>query len=172
MDYGFIETNRLRKNSYIDKNLTDEDLSTSIMIAQETMLQPVIGTVLYDFIIEGIKNDNLPDKYVDLLENKIEDVLTYYTIYKLINTKMYVICNSGITKDEKSISIEELRYLRSEIKSTYIGYERVLLMYLNAHTTDYPEFSQTIDGGDISNKEEETMTFFDMSTLREQYNGF
>lgn len=166
--YMLIAPNRLRDNSYIDKNIRETDLTTSIMIAQETMLQPVIGTALYDALIDGKKNDTLSDEYQELINGKIGDVLTYYTIYQLINTKVGMIGNSGVTKDEKSLSLEELRSIRSNIKQIYIGYERILLNYLNAHVKEFDEFDDITEGGDNSKESEQTTTFFDISTL-DQY---
>ena len=67
-------------------------------LAQDRMIQPLLGTKLFEKIQDDISNDVLATPYKELLEDKIKEVILFYTMVEYLPWGNVQISNKGIFK--------------------------------------------------------------------------
>ena len=83
----FLSTYRLKKNTPIQQNVDDDLLNPYIYKAQETHIQQILGTNLYDSISDMIINNTIgaPQNvnYKKILENVLTLIFSWHlNVYK------------------------------------------------------------------------------------------
>lgn len=92
-----ISEKELRQASMIDDNVDSTFLTYSIMQAQETGLQEVIGSELYESILKQVEEHTfLNDDYKTLLDKYIQPYLVNETTSQIVIPLQYKIRNAGI----------------------------------------------------------------------------
>jgi len=164
---NLVSKESIKANAYVDSNITDDTLDTAIQLAQEVNLKPVLGTALYEKITSDALAGTLDGDYKDLVDNRLQQVLTYYAIKYIIDNKFQRITESGISKEENSLTVVELRVIQGNIKSLYSSYEADLVEYLRASLDKFPEYDDVIEGEVTAEQRLASDALFDISTIQE-----
>lgn len=150
-----IPISYIKTYTVIDENVDDKFINVATIDAQEQLLEPVIGTVLYEKLLNDTANSVLTADYQDLIVNKIWPFLMQCIMYKIVTSLIYRVTNSSVVKDSNdissSISLQELNVIRQERQNSMRYHQDKLIKYLEANTNKYPEYySPSTDGNDAT----------------------
>lgn len=118
---------------------TDKDMIvSSIILAQDLNITPVLGTRLMNAVKDG--------EYTELLDNYIRKPLAWWAFADLLG-KLYVkVENGGLfmrtAENGEQITADEYRMRRSEAESNARSYTQRLSDYLQANHQVFPELNQ------------------------------
>ena len=151
----FISINYLRTNTIINDNVQGEILDQVIKQVQETQIQTLLGTSLYnkynniinDGSITGTTNAN----YKELLDDYIVPTLVQYCVCNSIPYLNYKFTNKNISTqksdDSEPLGLDELKFLKNELTNTAQFYGERLVKHLKCNTDKYPQYLECIAGG-------------------------
>jgi hypothetical protein len=143
-----ISETYLKQFSPIAANVSNEPLTVAIKKAQERYIKPILGKSLYDKMLNDIAAANsvtgLTTNYRLLLDDYITPALTEYSLYESIIPLTFKMQNKGIgvrnDAYQDSIGLEEVKFLRMEIKNNAEYYQERLIKYLANNTQLFPEY--------------------------------
>lgn len=159
-----VDIDRIKKNSYLDGNIDDKTIKIGLINAQEQLLEPVIGTKLYNKLTGGIAEGTLPIPYQNLVINYIWKVLYHGTTYMVARNLLVRYTNSAIVKDSNqnstAVGESELRSLRDEEFQSYQFHVNKLQLYLTDNIGSFPEYGQTDNDGLQADEQQVAPGFF------------
>jgi hypothetical protein len=145
-----ISAEILKERSQIYGNIDPKLIFPEIKIAQDLYILPIIGTALFDKLLESIndntiKTDTAKIHYKNLLDRYIVDCLMQYTLSGFVLTGSYQIGNKGVRRnsDENTEvpSLNELFDLSNRYKNVAETYAQRLKMYLLSKASlHFPEY--------------------------------
>lgn len=142
--YNFMPVSYVKESTYLDDNIDDKTIELAMVDAQDQLLEPIIGTTLYDKLKVGIANVTLAEPYITLLTDKIYPYLLQAIQYKIYLNLIYRLTNSSIVKDvnavSTAISLQELNVLKQEREVAMKYHQEKLKRYLDNNTTLFPEY--------------------------------
>lgn len=110
-------------------NVDVDKYKYNIYDAQVMVIEPLLGTELYNKILAGIEpnSTNLQGKYLELYNDYLKPILRHQVFAEYVETGSYVVANGGIFKNAPAntevVSKSEVQYLASNHRSkaqTYI----------------------------------------------------
>lgn len=164
---NLLPTNLVKQYSYLDDNVPDKLIKIAALDAQDQMLQPLIGTSLFDKLCTDVKDATLAEPYISLLTEKIYPYLIQATLYRLYGYLLYKLTNSSIVKDNNSnsvsISASELASLKQDRQLAVNFHAEKLKRYLEYNSSTFPEY-ETVDATGYARADEvQSVNFFYMS---------
>ena len=144
-----ISTEQIKSSTYIDENVSDKMLKVSILDTQQQILEPIIGSALYEHLIDGVTNATLDANHQELLVKYIWPVLQQGTVFKLAYNLLYRITNSSVVKDSNenstAISTQEINVIIKERELSMNYHIKKLTAHLIAYAgTKYPDYNASI----------------------------
>lgn len=144
-DYVFLHTT-------IDKNTDPGLLNPNIIVSQDTELQQIIGANLYETIMNLVANGDIDDpskiKYKTLLNNYIQPALAHWCVWFSLPDIQYRLTNKAIlsktTDHATNTGLNELVYLRNNVKHYADFYNQRIREYIINDTSSFPEYFQSI----------------------------
>jgi hypothetical protein len=144
----FISTATLKKNTPIQQNVDDDLLNPYIYKAQETHIQQILGTNLYDKIMTLIQTNTMSQpsniNYKLLLDDYIIPCLTEYSFYEVMPFISLKITNKSIVRGNAEFATEgdltDLKYLRSTVRDIAEFYAQRVSNYLKQYSYNFPEY--------------------------------
>ena len=151
----YISTDYLRKQTIINDNVQGEILESVIKQVQETEIQSLLGTTLYyklnDIITDGSITGATNSNYKELLDDYILPTLLQYCVWNGSIYLNYKFTNKNISTqksdDSEPLGLDELKYLRDELRNTAQFYGERLVKQLKSNTDLYPEYTECTPGG-------------------------
>lgn len=148
-----ISPSEIKATENVNYNTSDETIGYSIRTAQDTYLQEIIGTALYDkirlLVFNSINHieDNIDDaenaEYAILLDDYISPYLASKTMVELLMPISYKVRNVGVSKNSdiniNSASDNELKYLLNMYEVRVANYATKLSQYLCRNKELFPE---------------------------------
>ncbi len=130
-----IDVQILKDRTSIHTNIEDRLLKPEIKTAQDMFIEPVLGTPLFNKLINDIDTTGTTaGNYKTLLDNYIIDCLVWRTMQQLPYALSLQIWNKGVkVKDgdnDKSPTMSEMADLSNEYRIKAEHYENRLRMYL------------------------------------------
>lgn len=133
-------------NDYVDPEL----LKSAVREAQIIYLTRVLGTRLYNKIMNDVDNNTLTQKYQQLVDDYILDYLLYATYYVALEYIWLRPRNNGLLQPnggDNANSVDMVIYDKKrqsvESKMEYFG-ER-LVDHLTFNTQNYPEYTKAVN---------------------------
>lgn len=129
-------------------NIDLKNLTQVIKMTQDRYIQPLVGTALYDKILNLILNNQIGlvgnVVYKKLLDEYLTDTLFNYVLGELPMAMQYKFVNKGVLKKTSEYSEQPTIGELNSISEYYRGYaqwyaERTI-NYLCANSTQYPEY--------------------------------
>ena len=138
-----IKISDIKRYSFIDENVSELDIMNTLLDVQETMLEELLGTELYEDLIDTIEDDqaNLTSEDEILIQKKIHKVLIHGTAFKLVINKLFRITKSSVSKDDNQNSKGVLRVKNKTDEKEYV------LKYLIENADDFPKYTEETDDG-------------------------
>lgn len=152
MNIYLIPIQEIKDSTFIDDNVSDKMIKVASLDAQQQILEPVLGSKLYNKLLTDVKNNAVDSTYQTLITDYIWAVLLQATIYKLSYNLLFRITNSSIVKDNNenstAITTGELKILIKERELSMNYHIDKLRKRLKTHPDLYPEYlgQQEIDG--------------------------
>lgn len=142
-----------KRNSMINLNVDDELIIPNIIKAQNMWIEKILGTNLFDAVIDEVKTGNVSARIKKILENYIQPVLIEYTTYVSLPYLNYKLTNKSIAKKSSDNSepaeLNEVNYFRSAVRNDAEYLANRLTKFLQADSgVVYPEYYAGIDSVD------------------------
>lgn len=141
-----ISTETLKKNSIINNNVDDMYILPAIEFAQDSGLQPLLGTKLYNKLMDLVEDGSITEStdYKNLLDEYITPYLINKVTADIQLPLAYKLRNQGVvqqTGDNTYIpSLRDTQYVIQNYENKATFYGNRLSDYLKANRSKYPEY--------------------------------
>lgn len=139
-----ISTSLLKNNSIINSNVDETLLLNAIFESQEIELQQILGSRLYNRILDDIDNSTLSGDYKTLVDDYCQNVVCYYATARAIPYIHYKVVNKGINNQSSEWSqptaFNEMNFLLKRVQNDAEYYAQRLSDYLQANKDSFPEY--------------------------------
>lgn len=144
----------IKNNTIVENNVNSNLILTTIDDVEEISVKSVLGSKLYDKIIEDIKNNNLTGDYRTLTLDYVAPMEKFYVVRDLLPHILYNVANRSVEKEEgdtsKPISAKELEYLQSSYENKGATMEERTENYLYDNQEKFPEYTDSYDLEDVN----------------------
>lgn len=152
-----VSPNYVRMNSEVGDDVEDKFIFRSILSSQELEIQGVLGTQLYELVIDSayeyvVSGTTIPTRIYSLTENYIIPMLLYAVLKEVIPFIYFKITPKTVGQQDgqytKPSDYELITLLKKEYDEKYQHYVMRTLNYISENNTVYPEYGQSrTDGG-------------------------
>lgn len=154
-----ITASDLTKNTIMSGSIDPQKYVHVIREAQIFILEPILGTKLYDKLLTDFESNSLAGNYLTLLNDYIKPILIYSVAAEFILVHSYNIANGGVYKsspqDSEAVSKSEVDFLVQEQHNKADAYIKRLKTYLC--NVSIPEYQQQDNNYDL--KPDKSMQF-------------
>lgn len=146
-DTLLISETKVRSYSDINDSLDDALIKNAVREAQDIVIQPIIGTNLYNTLIEKVDNNSLSGSYQTALDDYVQPALIYASLYNITENVMVRTRNNGLltpTGGENSVNVDKTMYdaKRQSVFNKQQFYADQLSRYLNENYNEFPELGE------------------------------
>ena len=127
-EFLFITPQELKSTTILGGNVDQDKFLFSIANVQIVTIQRLLGTELYDVILDGAENDTLTGDYLTIYEKFVKPITKNQALSEYIKISSYMIANGGAFKhspdNSELMSADEISSLAdtySGMADTYIG---------------------------------------------------
>lgn len=140
-----IKRDDLVRFTSLNGNVDTDKFLQYILIAQETTVQQILGTDLYNKIQNDIEGDTLTGNYSSLVSDYIKPVLCHAAMVQYLPFAAFTIGNNGIFKrsseNSETASKNEIDYLVEKERDILQFYIDRITEYLNFNApSKFPEY--------------------------------
>jgi len=139
-----VGTDRIKRFTPIQQNVEDNIIIPYIKKSQDTHIQDMLGTDLYNKILTEVENSTISGDYKELLDKYIIPCLTEWTFYEVLPFINFKMTNKSIVQGNSEFSSEvdlgDLKYLRSVARDMADFYSERLKGYLKQYPNKFPEY--------------------------------
>ncbi len=145
-----ISEAKVRAFSDINESVDDSLMVNAIREAQDIVMQPIMGTILYNTLIEKIDNNSLSGSYQTLVDDYVQPALIYASLYNITENVYVRTRNNGLltpTGGENSVNVDKTMYdtKRQSIFNKQQFYSDQLSRYLNEKYNLFPELGENTE---------------------------
>ena len=145
-----ISEAKVRAFSDINESVDDSLMVNAIREAQDIVIQPIIGTKLYNVLIEKIDTNSISGSYQTLVDDYIQPALIYASLYNITENVYVRTRNNGLltpTGGENSQNVDKTMYdtKRQSIFNKQQFYSDTLSKYLSEKYNLFPELGQNTE---------------------------
>jgi hypothetical protein len=140
-----IKRDDLVRHTSLNGNVDTDRFLQYILIGQETTIQQILGTDLYEKIQTDIENSTLSGDYETLVTTYIKPVLIHAAMVQYLPFAAFTIANNGVYKrsseNSENASKEEIDYLVEKERGIMEFYITRLTEYLTFNApSKFPEY--------------------------------
>ena len=121
MEYLFITPQELKSTTILGGNVDKDKFLFSIANTQIITIQALLGTELYDVILEGAEASTLTGDYLEMYTKYVKPITKNQALSEYIKISSYMIANGGAFKhspdNSELMSADEI----SSLADTYAG---------------------------------------------------
>lgn len=150
-----IKSQVVKDRTAASDNIDDKLINPAIKSAQDTYIQSVLGSDLYNRLLDGIAANTLTINEKKLIDTYIVDALVWYTLSELPIMLGYKFFNKNVLKGqsegEQTPTMSEMIELEERYKNKAESYIERLVNYLRQSEVDnlYPLYSNYGTGKDV-----------------------
>lgn len=149
----FISQTFLKQNTQVSDNVDVKYIREAILWAQDSQIQPILGTTLYNKLKDDIVAGTLAGVYETLVNNYIQVCLKHYVTAECLQMAHYKITNKGLqiqdSEQSAPASTSNLDKLVEMETNKGDWYRQRLIDYLCEYSSSYPEYENPDDGVDV-----------------------
>lgn len=142
MEYLFITPQELKSTTILGGNVDKDKFLFSIANTQIISIQELLGTELYDYILEHAEADTLVGDYLEMYTKYIKPITKNQALAEYIKISAYMITNGGAFKhtsdNAENMSDEEIMRLADTYSGIADSYIRRFMKWICKH--DIPEY--------------------------------
>jgi hypothetical protein len=141
-----ISEQRVKQLTSLDQNVRVEDITPFIIQSQDLYRYPRLGFKFFDRLKQGVIDNDLNLNEQKLLNDYIGPMLANYSLYHMLPGLKYKFVDKGIlsgnSEETTQTSLDELDYLRNNIRNTAEFYDERLREYLcDQPAGTFPEYT-------------------------------
>lgn len=139
----------LKESSIIDNNVEDKILESSVIDAQNIDIQNIIGTTLYEYVLELVEDGDIDgtfDEAIDtksLLDDYIQPALLKFALYRTVMPMRVHFRNKGLMENSSDnsqpVDKEFVTYVENKLLNDAEFYANKLKGYLCWFFNKYPD---------------------------------
>ena len=118
----FISPKELVESTIIGGNVDVDKYKSVVLETQLRIIEPMLGSLLYDKIIDDLENDNITGLYETLFIEFIKPITKYESCASFISISPYTLNNGGLyknsPKDVEVVNQKEAESLAGKYSST------------------------------------------------------
>lgn len=115
MAFLFVAPSEIAETTIIGGNVDLDKYVYTIELVQISVIEPLLGTELYDKIASEAEAVSLAGDYLFLYENFVQKIVKYQAVAEVLDTLSYVVDNGGIFKNQpentETVSKDEVQFL-------------------------------------------------------------
>ena len=139
-----LSEQRLKEDSLINNNVDSMYIFPAIQTAQEIGLQPLLGTKLYNKLLEVVENGG-DEQYFDLLDSYVIPYLEMKVMADIQIPLAYKIRNAGLVQNTSENTtlptLQETQYIVEYYENKASFYANRMSDFLIANSNSYPEYN-------------------------------
>lgn len=144
-----ITSEEIRLNTPMGGNVDSDKFVNFIYDVQIMVLEPTLGTKLYDKIITDFNADSLAGLYLQMFNDYIKPVLWHSVFAEYVKIGSIIVGNGGMYKhvaqDAETASIEDINYVAKNAQSKADTYLDRLIRFLCDQDANIPEYTLNQD---------------------------
>lgn len=152
MSVLFISETFLKQNTQVSDNVDVKYIREAILWAQDSEIQTVLGTTLYNKIQDDITAGTLAGVYKTLVDDYIQVCLKHYVTAECMPMAHYKITNKGLqiqdSEQSSPASTSGVNFLVEKETNKAEWYKQRLINYLCEYSSSYPEYENPNSGLD------------------------
>ena len=127
--------------SPISDNYNIKDIKPYFHVAEKLWIEPIIGTPLYEELLDEVEKDEVSPENATLLLN-IYPLLAFAIVYESLPFVGYHLSQVGITKgkseNSESVSINDVNYISTQLRNQCETMKKLLKKFLDENAEHYP----------------------------------
>lgn len=141
-----ISDTMIKDRTTIHGNIDPKLLYPEIKVAQDMYIHPILGTALFDKMVDLVNTSGVTGEYRTLLNDYVVDPLMYYVLAELPQTISYQFWNKGVIRKQGDSTelptMSELIDISNKYRMRAEWYAERLTKYLkqNADENFLPEY--------------------------------
>lgn len=167
-----VSAKKIKNFTEVNDNVDEQLLLANIQIAQDLGLQNLLGTRFYQHILDAASGNTLTGPETILLQDYIQPYLLWRATWEALPTLWMRVMNKSViigdTEQGKSVSRNDLTYLRNIHEDRYSFYAQRTMDYIKNHQADFPIYYQytSTDGMPPANENYYSGIYFDTGKRR------
>lgn len=142
-----ISEAKVREFTSLNNAVDTALIKNCIRTAQDYALQSVIGTVLYNKLLDDVAAGTISGNYKYLLDNYIQDFLLYAAYYEILEEIFLRPRNNGLLKptggeNSVEVDLETYNVKRQSVENKLTYYNERLTNYIIEEDGLFPELNQ------------------------------
>lgn len=159
-----VSVDRIKKNTFLDNNVSDKIIKLALLKAQDEIMEPTLGTKLYEKLLSGIDEGEMELTYQNLIVQYIWKPLYYAASLFVYRHLVWKETNNGILQgvpaNQTGVDVAELNTLRDEAYNSMEFHIQKLQRYLTDNSTDFPEYFELKESGLESEESSTPLSFY------------
>ena len=144
-----ISEELLKTYSYINENVSSDELRYAILISQNIEVQESLGTNLYQHILDAVDNGTIGDpsnaNYKYLLDTYIQPVVVAYALYRALDNFIAKFMSVGLVQNRSEmgnpIDFKLFLHLKTNAKNDAEFSDNLLRRHLIFRSGNYPLYN-------------------------------
>jgi len=151
MSINIVSEYFLKNYTPLGTNVDPKNFLPFVPAAQDTYLQPILGTNFYNYILDQFSASALTATEYYLVNDKIQPAVAWRAASMAMPFLSMQVTNKGPQRQSgdfsESVSLDDMKYLKAETANMAEFYEERLKNYLCASGSSYPKYTanNTID---------------------------
>lgn len=138
-----INEEYFKQYSPVPNNFNINDIEPYFKVAEKIWVEPLLGTPLYEELLEQVNTNTLTEKNSTLLL-VLYPYLSFAIVFECLPFLSYHISEVGITKGKSdnsdSVSINDVNYINTHIRTQVEVMKTQLKKFLNDHSDNFPSY--------------------------------
>lgn len=136
--------------SPISDNYNIKDIKPYFHVAEKLWIEPIIGTPLYEELLDEVEKNEVTPENATLLLN-IYPLLAFTIVYESLPFVGYHLSQVGITKgkseNSEPVSINDVNYISTQLRNQCETMKKLLKKFLDENAEHYPLYyaDNTVD---------------------------
>jgi hypothetical protein len=143
----FVTPDYILDRTPIEKNVDQDKIVPFIITSQDIHIQSILGSLFYDHLKDGVSANTLNNDEIYLIRNYIQPCVANWVFYESYISLNYKVTNKSVAKERSEysepLSLDELKYSRSAIRTTAEYYSKRLQKYMIDYNYLFPLYNQT-----------------------------
>jgi hypothetical protein len=145
----FIKVQTIKDRTGISSNIDEKLVVPEIKTAQDMYILPLLGTTLYERMLDGISAANLNTHETKLRNEYIIDTLVYYTLAEMPLPLSFQMMNIGAIRksnaNAETPSMSDLIDIANHYRKKAEFYAERMVTYLRNNCDLFPEYKNQTD---------------------------
>jgi len=163
-----VSENYMKQYTFINGSVDPNIFKPCAILAQDEHIQQVIGTDLFNKILNDIRNNTLSGNYLTLVDSYMLKAVAWWTMYELL-PHLYMKTDNGsivvrTSDDSTPISSQDLQNYRDQVREKAQFYTQRMIDYLCFNSGLFPELNTNTLQQLSSNPKANRSTIFEIGS--------